>query len=258
MPVKRYFKKVARKGAVYAKKRYTTQTGGLRVKKLASDVYKIKRSLNVEHKHFDFKFGSGQPAGAQYPTNNTPIFLDLRLPSRGTAYNQRVGNQIRITHITSKLEILFRNNQDLTSRTTASVRLLWAKSGETTPLISDLYELDANGHYTRNSFVNTQSWNKFVWVKALNTFQSHQDQVNFSISPQPTPVSQSVNLSKYYVNKQTKTNIQVKFQNGSDTNIERMRPYLLFMSDTIEGPGAGPDYDPVSITGQIRFTYVDN
>jgi len=48
----------------------------------------------------------------------------------------------------------------------------------------------------------------------------------------------------------------VKFENGSDTIVEQMKPYLLFMSDTIEGNPS--NYDPVTISGQIRFTYVDN
>ena len=274
MPVKKYFKKVATKGAKFLKKRYTTQTGGARVNKIARDLYKIKRSLNVEHKHFDFQFGSGQTVTARLPTNNVPIFQALTLPSRGTAFNNRIGNQIKITHITSKLEFLFKNTSDLISRTTASVRLLWAKNGDAVPAIGDLYELDANGHYTRNSFVNTQSWNKFVWIKALNTFKSHQDQVNrypasSTTALTETPSYQSganttvtipsnieLNLSRYYINKQTKTNITVKFQNGSDTVVEQMKPYLLFMSDVIVQ--APTNHDPVSITGQIRFTYVDN
>ena len=276
MPVKKYFKKVATKGAKFLKKRYTTQTGGARVNKIARDLYKIKRSLNVEHKHFDFQFGSGQTVTARLPTNNVPIFQALTLPSRGTAFNNRIGNQIKITHITSKIEMTFRNTSDLISRTTASVRLLWAKNGDAVPTIADLYELDANGHYTRNSFVNTQSWNKFVWIKSLNTFKSHQDQVNryphpddyqnAPVGPFSTgvvvnqnvllPATTALNLSKYYINKQTKTNITVKFQNGSDTVVEQMKPYLLFMSDVIvQNP---TNHDPVSITGQIRFTYVDN
>lgn len=273
MPVKKYFKKVATKGAKFLKKRYTTQTGGARVNKIARDLYKIKRSLNVEHKHFDFQFGSGQTVTARIPTNNTPIFQALTLPTRGIAFNNRVGNQIKITHITSKLEFLFQNTSDLFSRSTASVRLLWAKAGETIPAITDLYELDANGHYTRNSFVNTQAWNKFVWIKSLNSFKSHTESVNrYPLAngggQTRNPTSDVANISvthlasvplnntKYYINKQTKVNITVKFQNGSDTVVEQMKPYLLFMSDTVADD---PSYhDPVLITGQIRFTYVDN
>lgn len=271
MPVRKYVKKVARKGARLAKKRYVTRTGGYRVNRMAKDIMSIKRQLNVEHKHFDYKFGSGQTVSAQTPNNNGPIFLALTLPSRGTAYNQRVGNQIRITHITSKIEMLFKNNQDLFSRTTASVRLLFAKSGDDVPTIGDLYELDSNGHYSRNSFVNTQTWKKYTWIKSLNSFKSHTDLVNrypptniggdykddFGTNyTAMTVASQPLNQSRYYINKQTKSSIRVNFQNGSDTVVEQMKPYLLLIADS---PASGGNvYDPVSISGTIRFTYVDN
>uniref|UniRef100_UPI0040471382 hypothetical protein n=1 Tax=Flavobacterium sp. TaxID=239 RepID=UPI0040471382 len=65
----------------------------------------------------------------------------------------------------------------------------------------------------------------------------------------------SLNLSKYYVNKQTKTSVKMMFENGSDTVVTMMKPYLLFMADVLPG---NPSYDPVSITGTIRMTYVDN
>ena len=45
------------------------------------------------------------------------------------------------------------------------------------------------------------------------------------------------------------------FENGSDTVVTMMKPYLLIMSDSVD---ATIDYDPVQITGTIRMTYVDN
>lgn len=276
MPAYRYARKALKKGTKFAKKRYTTKSGGMRVARIAKDVAKIKRSLNVEHKHFDYKFGSGQGVSAQTPYNNDPIFLALTLPERGTAYNQRVGNQIRITHITSKIEMLFKNNTDLFSRTTCSARLLFAKSGDDVPTIEDLYEQDANGHYTRASFVNTQTWKKYAWIKSLNSFKSHTDQVNrypqsnlagdtilnsglgsqFNVRTQAT---NDLNLSRYYINKQTKCSVRVNFENGSDTIVTQMKPYLLLMADCAStAQTEATILDPVSITGTIRFTYVDN
>lgn len=275
MPPRKFLKKSAKKAVRFAKKRYSTRTGGVRVAQLARDVMKIKRSLNVEHKHIDFKFGSGQVISAQTPTNNTPIVLPLPVPARGTAYNNRIGNQIRVVHITTKIQFQFENNNDLIGRTTGSVRLLFAKSGDDVPTISDLYELDSNGHYTRNSFTNTQNWKKYSWIKPLNTFKSHTDTVNryppsgsnaqtesgIGLTTSQTNIdvrnqSQfSLNLSKYYVNKQTKTSVKMMFENGSDTVVTMMKPYLLFMADVLPG---NPSYDPVSITGTIRMTYVDN
>lgn len=278
MAFKKYAKKQGKKIVAGAKKRYTTRTGGARVARLAKDLAMVKRQLNVEHKHFDYKFGSGQTVSAQLPYNNDPVFLALTLPVRGTAYNERVGNQIRIVHITSKLEMTFKNNTDLFSRTTASARLLWAKSGDDVPQVEDLYDLDSNGHYTRNSFVNTQTWNKYVWIKSLNSFKSHQDQVNRYPSPNNSNIAPigpyaddsitnqdvtvqgtNLNLSKYYINKQTKCSLRVMFESGSDTIVSQMKPYLLLMADCPStASSTATILDPVSITGTIRFTYVDN
>lgn len=260
MPVKKYVKKAFNKGKRFVKKRYKTRTGGVRLQKLVKDVYKIQRSLNVEHKHFDFHFGSGRPISAQQPTNQTPIILPIPVPERGVAFNNRIGNQFKITHITTKLQFFFKNNQDLIGRTSCSVRLLFAKSADDIPTITDLYQPDANGHYTRNSFTQSQNWKKYAWIKPLNSFKSHTDIMprqaeDATIAVRIAPTTQSMHDTTYYVNKQAKVNIKVSFENGSDTNITMMKPYLLFMSDTIQ---ATINYDPVLITGTIRFTYVDN
>lgn len=282
MPFKRFAKKTARKAVAFAKKRYTTRTGGARVNKIARDVMKIKRSLNVEHKHFDYNFGASGLAqdGPAQPTRGTPVTLSLPLPERGVAYNNRVGNQIRITHITSKIQMTFYNSSDRVSRTTASVRLLFAKSGVDVPSVEDLYELDQNGFYSRSSFTNTQEFKKYAWIKSLNSFKSVSDQVNRyplsnsaaraideGVNPATAPFQTTLlnvdepstvllNERRFYINKQTKTSIRVMFQNGSDTIVDQMKPYLLIMSDV---PEEGDDrLDRVIISGQIRFTYVDN
>ena len=160
------YKKFYKKAKKYAKKRYTTKSGGVKLKQVARDVAKIQRSLNVEHKHLDYRFGSATSDG-QRPTKNTPIIIPLPTPAKGTAYNQRIGNQIRIVHMTSKLEFTFQNNTDLISRTTAKAQILFAKSADDIPDITKLYELDPNGHYTPLSMANTQEWNKYKWVKPL-------------------------------------------------------------------------------------------
>uniref|UniRef100_UPI004048C1E3 hypothetical protein n=1 Tax=Polaribacter sp. TaxID=1920175 RepID=UPI004048C1E3 len=175
--------------------------------------------------------------------------------------------------------MLFKNNNDLYSRTTCSARLLFAKAGDDVPTIEELYEEDSNGHYTRNSFTNTQTWKKYVWIKSLNSFKSHTDQVNRypgsnyagtapmgpfesnqiqnqDVTDQAT---QSLNLSKYYINKQTKCSLRVMFESGSDSIVTQMKPYLLLMADSPStAQTVGTVLDPVSITGTIRFTYVDN
>lgn len=276
MAIKKYARKAVKKGVRYAKKRYTTRSGGgVKVAQVARDVMFLKRQLNTEHKHIDFKFGSGQTITGQTPTANTPIVIPLPLPLKGTGYNDRIGNQLRIVHITSKLKFLFKNNQDLIQRVNARAQLVFAKDGTNVPLISNLYDTDANGHYTPMSMVQTQEYNKYVWMKSHDhkkgytqpTNRYPQTGTNGTIPTFPGTVynedinatsvsNQALNDAPFYSNKSNKCSIRVMFENSSDTNVEQMKPFLVLRSDSPESNG--DIYDPVEITGIIRFTYVDN
>lgn len=272
MPPRKYIKKQAKKTVVAVKKRYTTRTGkGVRVNKMVSDIAHIKRMLNVEHKNIDFHFGSNKAVPAQRPTKSVPLIIPLPLPIKGTGYSDRVGNQFKITHITAKYEFLFTNNSDLVQRSSVSAQILFSKSGDDVPDITKLYELDANGHYTPMSFTNSQEFGKYTWMKGLTAIKSHTQPTNrFPLSDVngntniatgggtqsvQTPAAVSLNNAPYYVNKKIECSIRVMFNNGSDTVVEQMKPYLLLRSDVID---AAVDYDPVLVSGTIRMTYVDN
>ena len=264
-PYKKFYKKA--KGAI--RKRYKTKTGGVKLQQVVRDVAKIQRSLNVEHKHLDYRFGSATQDG-QRPTKNTPIIIALPTPAKGTAYNQRIGNQIRIVHMTSKLEFTFQNNTDLIQRTTCKAQILFAKSADDIPDITKLYELDPNGHYTPLSMANTQEWNKYKWVKPLGMTVKNTQYTNRypgsntsgntiiggTVIPVEDPADQPLNIVPKYRNASTKCSTRISFKNNSN-DVEQMKPYLLLRSDVIES-SSGDDYDPVVISGTIRMTYVDN
>jgi hypothetical protein len=270
-PYKRLVKKYARKAGRVVKKRYTTKTGGFKVNQLVKDVYRIKRSLNVEHKHIDFTFGSNVGSTGQRPTEDTPILIPLSTPVRGTSYNNRVGNQIRIVHITSKLEFTFQNNSDLFSQTTARAQILFAKSADDIPTIDKLYELDPNGHYTPLSMANTQEWNKYTWIKGASHLVKNKDAFNRYPPSEPTGTTslgggtptwnatdiaaQPMNIVRKYSSKKCQASIRVSFAKDSEL-VEQMKPYLLLRSDVRENNGNFND--PVVVSGTIRFTYVDN
>lgn len=275
MAYKKYLKKQAKKVYRGARRRYTTKTGGTRVAKMAKDLALVKRQLNVEHKHLDFKFGAQQTVIAQTPTNSTPIVIPLPLPIRGTGYSDRIGNQIRIVHMTSKLKFLFKNNQDLIQRVNARAQIIFAKDATNVPAISNLYDTDANGHYTPMSMVQTQEYKKYVWLKTHDhkkgytqptnrypltgsngTVYTHPGTVYNEDITATTPANQSLNDAPFYSNRMGKCSIRVFFENGSDTNVEQMKPYLVLRSDAIES--GSNVYDPCQITGIIRMTYVDN
>lgn len=247
-----YGRRFIKRGARRVKKRYYGKRKGVKVNTLARDVYKIKRMLNTEHKHFDYKFGSGQGVGAQYPANNAPIILALPPISKGTNYDDRIGNQLKVVHITLKCQFMFHNNTDMFQRTSARVRLIFAKSSENVPDIAKLLEPDANGHYTNLSFVNGQEYKKFVWIKSCDLRCGYtQPQLvgtNNIVSP-------SIQNALFTKSGRAKTGITMMFKNNTN-EIEQMKPYLVLTSDVV--PASGADHDPISISGQVRLTYVDN
>lgn len=275
MPIRKYAKKQFSKLKKGAKKRYTTGGGGLRVNRLAKDLAMVKRKLNVEHKHIDFMFGSSQTAQAvaQRPTKQVPVILPLDMPIKGLNYNNRVGNQIKITHITSKLEFIFANNNDLIQRTNVRAQILFAKNASDIPTIDELYELDANGHYTPMSMTNTQEYGKFLWIKSHDHKKGYTQPTNRypatnsggdvanpaynttgNVSADAV-ATQALNNALFYSNKKSTESIRVMFKNLSN-DVEMMKPYLVLRSDVID---ASPnDYDPITVTGIIRMTYVDN
>lgn len=267
-----YVKKFAKHAKKAIKRRYTkTKSGNLKLSQVARDLAMVKRQLNVEHKHLDFKFGSGQTVSSQFPTKSNPIILALPVPARGTSFNTRVGNQIRVVHMTTKMQFVFENNNDLIQRTNVRAQILFAKSGDDVPTIDKLYELDANGHYTPMSMVNTQEYKKYSWIKQLDHKKGYTQPTNrfrpagpggSTLTPDnittievDVPASQSLNYATFYSNKSAKTSIRMFFQNGSDTVVEQMVPYLLIRSDVIDST---IDYDPVAVSGIVRMTYVDN
>lgn len=270
---KKFAKRKAKKAVRAVKKRYTKPSGNVNVARLAKDVYAIQRSLNVEHKHIDYQIGNNGAIASQRPTKQTPVIIPLNTPAKGTAYNQRVGNQLRVVHMTSKLEFVFHNNTDLTQRQTCRARIIFAKDADDVPSITNLLEPDSNGHYTPMSFTNTQEYKKYVWLNKLAMLQSFTQPTNRY--PQSSYNSQvldpngnsgtidvttprdSLNISSFYQNKSTKCSIKMMFENNSD-NVETMKPYLVLTSDVIENSTSAIDYDYINVSGQIRMTYVDN
>lgn len=270
------FKKYAKNAKKFVKKRYTTKRGSTNVKKLASDVFKIQRALNVEHKHINYQLGTSGNIGLQIPTKSNPLIIAINTPDRGTGYNNRVGNQIKVTHLTAKYQFTFHNNTDLIQRQNVRARIIFARNASDVPVISQLLEPDANGHYTPMSFTNTQQYKKFVWMKSLDTRCSYTQPTNRYppssgsaeyTNPQPDTDAKenatdiapaSLNIANFFKNAKSTCNIRMMFRNSSD-EVEMMKPYLMLTSDIIDAPSAlQSPYDYVSVSANLRMTYVDN
>lgn len=268
------------------KSRYQSRYKGKRaynIGQIMSDVGSIKRQLNVEHKHIDYTFGSAGNISVQKPTKNNPIIIAINTPIRGTGFSDRVGNQIRVTHMTCKYQLSYHNNTDLIQRQNVRARIIFARDAGNVPSIFNLLETDANGHYTDLSFTNTQEYRKYVWMKALDMRHGYTQPTNrFPLSNTAGTTAnpntdgsggiggssgsgsidvddvsnRALNVASFFKRKETKCSIRMMFENGTD-NVETMKPYLVLTSDVIDNSN-GDDYDFISVTGAIRMTYVDN
>jgi len=266
---KKYQRKIGRYAGNAIKNRYYGKRKGVKVSTLANDVYKIRRMLNTEHKHIDFSFGSSNDATtvAQFPTALAPIVKELSVPARGTYFNQRVGNQIKITHVTVKLRFRFSNNSDKYSRQTATARVVFAKDGHDTPDESNLYNVDANDQYSDMSFTNGQEFKKFLWLKeAKVTNTQNENRYMYASSDGQSltdpsevvanPATVPLNIQDHYRTMSNVVSIRTLFRNGDDSVVEQYKPFLYLSSDcnAINGSTA----DPVEVSGTVRLTYVDN
>ena len=266
---KKYQRKIGRYAGNALKNRYYGKRKGIKVATLASDVYKIRRMLNTEHKHIDYSFGSSTDATsvAFFPTALAPLVKELSVPARGTYFNQRVGNQIKITHVTVKLRFRFTNNSDLYSRQTATARVVFAKDGHDTPDESNLYIAYANDEYSDMSFTNGQEFKKFLWMKEIkvsNTQNENRYMYSNAAGDAPTTISEDVraaasvglNIQDHYRTSSNVVSIRTLFRNGDDTIVEQYKPFLYLSSDC-KAPN-GTTLDPVEVSGTVRLTYVDN
>jgi hypothetical protein len=177
--------------------------------------------------------------------------------------------------MTAKYQFTFHNNTDLTQRQMARARIIFAKNAVDIPDISQLLDKDSNGHYTPLSFTNTQEYGKFLWLKALDTKVSYTQPTNrFPASDQyantadptdPTSIinvenvaKEPLNLANFFRRSEAKTSVRMKFENGTE-DVEQYKPYLVLTSDVIEGgPNPQDNYDYITVSANIRMTYVDN
>ena len=106
MAIKKYIKKTAKKVFRAVKKRYTTQTGGLRIKQVVKDVAMLKSLVNVEKKSIQ-TIELGDFTVAQCDGNNSGSIFSYICPeiSQGNGYNQRSGNEVKLVSMCIKGQV---------------------------------------------------------------------------------------------------------------------------------------------------------
>lgn len=264
-----YWRKQAIKGRRFlrrnvvqkGRRRYVNNRGNVKLGKVMRDVMYIKNSLNTERKHLELdikdSLGAGQVQrdplghaiayGPARPNRNAAVIYELTLPSRGTAYNQRVGNQIKITHISARLQVERTNAQNYQATCTWKAFIFFVKDGDNAyPTATDIVELDCNGKYTPMCYANNQTYKQFIRPKMLTKAGLIKD---------PANTSSAGNTTFHYPKMNQALNIPVKFENNDDYACTQNRPFIMFLSDD---NSVHTDTDHLDFTGKIRISYVDN
>tara|TARA_Y100000401_G_C8315625_1_gene222227 strand:+ start:1117 stop:1707 length:591 start_codon:yes stop_codon:yes gene_type:complete len=185
--------------------------------------------------------------GPARPTRTHPVIYPLNLPVRGTAYNQRVGNQIKFTYASIRFQVEKKNTQNMQSTLSWKAFLVWKKDGDTNLTMPDLFQTDANGAYTPMCYTNHETFKQFYRPKYLTKHGKFIDE---------TGGNNHGFFAYNYPRMSQKLSVQTKFELGSDSVCTQMRPYLVFMSD--DNQVHPTDTDHVDFTGTVRLSYVDN
>lgn len=159
--------------------------GNVSVGKIASDLIKVKKMLNTEHKSIITNYGAinnssnpniiYQPGSLIAPTRTVPSIIRIGYPQRGTGNVNRTGSSIKTVSLSSKIltEFLFPGTSDANNNSKRIINpyvvayLFMRKSGvtpsgNTTPVIGDIFYPDSQGHYTDQCLRRKETLNEYI------------------------------------------------------------------------------------------------
>jgi len=182
MAFKKTFRKFAKKGI----RRYAKRTGnGKKMKinthKIARDLAYVKSVLNTEFKYATVQYGSHGDHGIIQVNESSPQLLDLfsansnNWLTKGTDSNNRVGDRIRVTSVTNKIMVTFRNVNNTCAVSNCKIYMLYFYDAQKTPTISDILEQDSENKYTQESLWNQQYKGNYRIIRRYNFTQPHSN-----------------------------------------------------------------------------------
>lgn len=266
-------RRFARKGARYAKRqfnrRYKSKAGGFRVARLARDMRYVKSQLNVEHKYIDNDIQTFHASSTGF-SNQYPYIERLTMPRAGTANNERVGNEIKVSHISYRLDCDASVFQDSTiDKVSIKVSLLCAwnpddvvdndtasaggNANNTTAEVMLVPTIVGSENYPPYAYTNKPNYKKYVRlhseIKSLSQL--------LQIKPDDVGITHSKNV---HLNGSFKCNFKPQFEIGS-SNLDVLQPFIMIQTDS---PGNSLSTGGVSsepqwkVVGKVRMTYIDN
>lgn len=225
---------------------------------LTKSIHRINRMLDVEFKHIDYKFGTADD-NSLVPLSSVPVIRAIPLPDSGTNYNERIGNQIKIVGMSTRLTFSFKNNEDKYSRNSCRFRIFFSKDASSSVTASDLLDQDGDGHYSLACFDNSQTRSRYHYIHDLECEQSHQFNVMFDGNNiTSTPYHNPYYIARYNKSSDSSFSMPISFKNNPEAENQTLqnKPYILLQSDIVNATPL--PHDSISLHGVVRIHYVDN
>lgn len=221
------FRKFAKKAYAFGKKAYGQRNA---IAKVASEVWRLKKVLNVEKKYLDYI----SPAQQAFAKAGTVVAVPY--PATGTSTNQRTGNSIKI----ASLAIRFSATRETAVQTFANihkVRIMLVL--DKTPIVGSLTLADV--------LEDSTSPGNIVSLLNYETFRAGRFAVLMDKTYSLTNQNPQFTWKKYF-----RLNHHAKFNGTTGTAVSDNRMYMFVI----------PDADSVATDSayltSMRIQFIDN
>tara|TARA_A100001015_G_C14942822_1_gene693322 strand:+ start:409 stop:1266 length:858 start_codon:yes stop_codon:yes gene_type:complete len=285
MVLKYYSKQISRR---YRNKQTARQKkkqgryGNINFNKIQSDVLKLKKMLNTEHKMVATNFGTAdsnvnpsirfRPANFIEATQSTPTIKQIGYPVKGTANYERVGNSIKAVSLSVKVNTRFLfpsigSSADDSQRLLnpyVDIYLMLRKSSSTqagtaVPEITELFYPDSNGGYNSQCFRRKETLNQFtvldkkrLTAKMQSSLLSGESGIGFRDDKYCTL---AYNKPLYFKWTPGSSGGGIP---GSYSECQNGMLFILVMSNCISTESASLGQTTAKTFAQFQMTYVDN
>ena len=208
MAISKIFKKSYTKAKKFAKKRYTSKSGGLRISQLVKDVALVKRSLNVEKKHIQSSITSNINVGQTNGNADagTALYDITPVITQGVGYSNMTGNSVKLVSMSLKLQI---KQMSATQHPMKVKMVIFKVFG--TPQAANAIQT-GNRLFDLNPITSLTDYNS---ERNVNYFKEYRVIKTKTLYLMPDPVSGEIMLQNYSV--AMKMNHHLKYNQNTTT-----------------------------------------
>lgn len=237
-----------------------------RAAKMAMEIAKIKRSLNVEKKHFDTTIGDKTLGQVNVNVEGTHVIDITPNIAQGTDGNQRNGNSCKLTGFALKYQLIGNDN----CRTKRRIRFMLVKARDVgnnatgTQVLEALYDVNPLTTVRDTNAPRNYSSMKHHGLSVLRTKTCYLGQAHATVDA----TASGYTIDNPHMTGTFTAALQdvLRFDGSTDQSPEHVKYYLIVQSD-VGNSGATVSTLPVAVQGPfsgvtmrstLRTWWVDN